>query len=105
MIRFAKDVDAALMRPSELSKLRLVSSRLYSTVSKVKKSLFLIKTIPFAKDVDAALMRPDAALRTTKRLILGFGSVRAASGPHPFLDSQQMNDRAGSPRSKLREKI
>ena len=87
MIQFAKDVDAALMRPDaalRADKIMTGFLEVFLQFRIYKNYSFLSKTIHFAKDADAALMRPDAALRTIQMLQFGLGRVRAARGPHPF---------------------
>ena len=61
MIRFVKDVDAALIRPgAALRAVQITTGFFKNILSSFEnpKTLFLIKTTEFAKAVDAALMRP-----------------------------------------------
>ena len=83
------------MRPNAALRAVQITTGFFENI--LSSLLFLIKTTEFAKAVDAALMRPDAALQTIKLLLFGFGSVRAASGPHPFLENGQKFDRAEYP--------
>ena len=69
IIRFVKDVDAALIRPgAALRAVQITTGFFKNILSSFEnpKTLFLIKTTEFAKAVDAALMRPDAALRAVQ---------------------------------------
>ena len=86
-IQFAKDAEAALMRPDvslRADKITTGFFEILSTVSNFQNSLFVTisdQNDPYCQGCGRG---PDAALRTIQMLLFGLGRVRAARGPHPF---------------------